>query len=330
MSIWKTTGGAVAALGALALVVAWTPGVHGQQVYTFKSGDAPRKLIVQEREPGVLAKTLAAQLGGGVRLGVSIRDLTPEDVTKHKLPGLSGVMVEDVEKDSAAAKGGVVKGDVATGFDGEAVRSAAQFTRLVRESVSGRSVKLTVLREGKRVDLTVAPAEAENQATWFEREDSPARPADPERRLRREFSVPGLDMRRFDMDVLPGPMNRFRFEGPDSDVFTLTAGKGRLGVTVQDLNPELAEFFGVKDGALVASVQKDSPAAKAGVKAGDVITAIDGKAIAGPDDVVAQVREKTGELTVTVMRDRKAVSLKATIEKPAPQKPKVVIRGIGA
>jgi len=319
MSIWKTTGGAVAALGALALVAAWTPGVHGQQV-------------VQKRAPGTLAQTFSAQLGGGVRLGVSIRDVTPEDVTKHKLPGLSGVMVEDVEKDSAAAKGGVAKGDVATGFDGEAVRSAAQFTRLVRESVSGRSVKLTVLRDGKRVDLTVAPAEPENQALWFEREAEPGKPRDLE--LRREFAVPGFELRempRFNLEVPGGPMSHFRSYGGDPEVFAFSAGKGRLGVTVQDLNPELAEFFGVKDGALVASVAKDSPAAKAGVKAGDVITAIDGKAITGPNDVVEQVREKSGDLTVTVMRDKKAVPLKATIEKPEPQKkPKVIIRGIGA
>ena len=45
---------------------------------------------------------------------MSIRDLTPDDVTKLKLPGLAGVMVEEVEKDSAASKGGVLKGDVAT------------------------------------------------------------------------------------------------------------------------------------------------------------------------------------------------------------------------
>ena len=58
----------LAALGALALVVAWAPAVSGQQV------------VVQKREPVVIARTLGSDLGG-VRLGVSIRDLTPDDVS---------------------------------------------------------------------------------------------------------------------------------------------------------------------------------------------------------------------------------------------------------
>lgn len=325
MRISKVTGGAVAALGALALVVAWAPALSGQQV------------VVQKREPVVIARTLASDVGG-VRLGVSIRDLTPDDVTKLKLPGLSGVMVEDVEQDSAAAKGGVLKGDVATGFDGESVRSTAQFTRLVRESVAGRSVKMTVLREGKRVDLTVAPAEAETAMRWLEREGGPTelkrRLGDMEKELelKRGERLPRFEVRelpRFNFDVPGGRYQFFGEGGPEA--FIVSAGKGRLGVTVQDLNPELAEFFGVKDGALVSSVTKDSPAAKAGVKAGDVITAIDGKAVTGADDVVEQVQKKAeGDLALSVMRDKKAVSLKATIEKPAAQQPKVIRRGVGA
>ncbi len=324
MSISKATGGAVAALGALALVVAWAPALSGQQV------------VVQKREPLVLGRALATDLGG-VRLGVSIRDLTPDDVTKLKLPGLAGVMVEEVEKDSAASKGGVLKGDVATGFDGESVRSTAQFTRLVRESVAGRSVKMTVLREGKRVDLTVAPAESETAVRWLEREGGPIElkqklgDLEKEFELKRGERLPRFDVRelpRFNFDV---PGGRYRLYGEGPEAFIFRAGKGRLGVTLQDLNPELAEFFGVKDGALVSSVEKDSPAAKAGVKAGDVITAIDGKPVTGADDVVEQVQAKSeGDLALNVMRDKKAVSLKATIEKPETQQPKVIRRGVGA
>ena len=56
--------------------------------------------------------------------------------------------------------------------------------------------------------------------------------------------------------------------------------RGRLGVTVQSLTPELEEYFGAKNGgALVSSVTQDSAAAKAGIKAGDVITSINGRRV---------------------------------------------------
>ena len=65
----------------------------------------------------------------------------------------------------------------------------------------------------------------------------------------------------------------------DQIVATGKAQHARLGVSVQDLNQVLAESFGLKrpDGALVAAVDPDSPAAKAGLKAGDVILQIDGE-----------------------------------------------------
>ena len=57
--------------------------------------------------------------------------------------------------------------------------------------------------------------------------------------------------------------------------------RGRIGVTIQDVNAQLAESFGLDrpHGALVSSVEKDGPAAKAGIVAGDVILEVDGHAI---------------------------------------------------
>jgi len=57
--------------------------------------------------------------------------------------------------------------------------------------------------------------------------------------------------------------------------------RGRIGVTIQDVNAQLAESFGLDRprGALVSSVEKDGPAAHAGITAGDVILAVDGHAI---------------------------------------------------
>ena len=65
----------------------------------------------------------------------------------------------------------------------------------------------------------------------------------------------------------------------------LGRGSTRLGVTVSDLQPQLADYFGVKDGVLVTSVTSDSAAAKAGVKAGDVITTLNGATVTSPADL---------------------------------------------
>lgn len=327
MRVWKVTGGAMAVLGVVALVMAASAPVAGhQQTFTItRSDDGDQRVIVRERVPEIFR----AGAVGGVRLGVSVRDVTPDDATKMKLPGQSGVVIEDVDKESPAAKGGVLKGDVALSFDGETVRSVSQFTRLVRETPSGRTVKLDVMRDGKRMALSVAPEEAtvdRDVRVWL---DEPGMRGDNESQLKRrqeferQLRVLPRDGRHFDL----GPMGEFHWQGePGAGMLSFSANRGRLGVTLQSLTPELAEFFGVKEGALVSSVQKDTPAAKAGIKAGDVVTAIDGKAIKEPGDIVAELRDKSGEVSVTVMRDKKALTLKATIEKAAAPRPKVVMR----
>ena len=92
------------------------------------------------------------------------------------------------------------------------------------------------------------------------------------------------------------PAGRFDFDGEPF----LAASRGRLGVRVQDLSEELAGYFGVKSGVLVAGVEADAPAAKAGIKAGDVITAVNGQAITEPGELrreVAKVEDgKTADL----------------------------------
>ena len=86
-------------------------------------------------------------------------------------------------------------------------------------------------------------------------------------------------------------------------------------MTVQSLTPELEEYFGAKTGgALVSSVSKESAAAKAGVKAGDVITSINGKRVEDSDDLARELGDANGETTIVLLRDKKEMTLKAVIE----------------
>ena len=328
--------------------------VEKQTITVRKSTGGEPMVVTVEGEPGqdpkvmthmIQGEPMIAALGGGPRLGIEIRDLGKEDLAKFKLSSQQGVAVEQVTKDSAAEKAGVKAGDVVVQFDGENVRSAAQLMRLVRETVAGRTVKMVVMRDGKRMDLDVAPAEADNA---FNLAMAGERIPNIEKHLEivpeggQQFTfkrrVPGQPMPapRGDFtweERVPAPGRpplpeggTLRFFGDEAGNMLVTPGRGRLGVNVQELAPELAAYFGVKDGLLVNGVQADTPAAKAGIKAGDVIGSVNGKAVGSPDELIRELADKDGEVTIGVTRDKKPLSLKATLEpRKAPARRTVVI-----
>ena len=95
-----------------------------------------------------------------------------------------------------------------------------------------------------------------------------------------------------------------------------TVHRARLGVMIQPMTHELAQQFGVKthEGVLVAGVSPDSPAAKVGFKAGDVIVEFAGKAVASPQELQGMVEQSPigKEQTVVVLREGKRVELKVS------------------
>jgi C-terminal processing protease CtpA/Prc len=119
-------------------------------------------------------------------------------------------------------------------------------------------------------------------------------------------------------------------------------GRPRLGVHVQELNSDLAPYFKVeeKGGVLVLEVTKDSPAEKAGLKAGDVITKIDGEKITDADDLISTLRdyEEGDEATIEYVRQGKTATVQAALESSedhgfhlwGPDRQKIRIRNFGA
>jgi S1-C subfamily serine protease len=86
-------------------------------------------------------------------------------------------------------------------------------------------------------------------------------------------------------------------------------------VQVNELTPQLAEYFGASGGGvLVSGVTKDSPADRAGLRAGDVITSINGDRVRDTGDLVDELRDAEGEVTVGIVRDKKESTVKTTIE----------------
>jgi len=269
--------------------------------------------------------------GRGSQIGVMVDDLTADDL--KTLTGVtSGVRIQNVNAESPAAKAGVREGDVVVEFEGEKIRSARQFSRLVEETVAGHSVKLGIVRNGTRQTVEVTPERRE--LGWGIDGDRIGR--DIARSMRDlEFSQIEPRLREIEPRLreklreieprfreLEPRLRDFRFDGPgfDFDLDNLLPGsvRGRLGVQIESLSPQLADYFGVKDGGvLVSSVTKDSPAEKAGLKAGDVITSINGDRVRDYNDLINELRDKSGEVTVGIVRDKKASTIKASIE-PSP------------
>ncbi|MPY87361.1 MAG: PDZ domain-containing protein [Luteitalea sp.] len=245
--------------------------------------------------------------GGGSWLGVSIRDVTAEDVSAQKLPAAGGAVVTDVDEDSPAAKSGLAEGDVIVTFDEERVRGVGQLSRLVRETPPGRRVAVEVMRDGQQQTLRITPERGSHAWRWkgHQFHDFAESVRKNAEYLRREIEPKVRAMRvhpeGFDF-IAPG----FPWSG------------ARLGVSVQSLTPQLAEHFRVKSGVLISSVDADSAAAKAGLKAGDVVTAVDGESV---DDDAALRRALQDpdkrERALSVTRDRQSISVKVTLPEPA-------------
>jgi serine protease Do len=226
---------------------------------------------------------------GSASIGVSIRDVTGEDALKAKMAQPSGVYVESIVEGSPAAKAGLQAGDIVVDFDGERVRSASHFSRLVQESVPNRQVSTVVVRGTSKQTLSVVP---ENGAFNVLSNDTRRRLQDLQTQLPRDLNL------RLDDAFRRGAL----------------ANSRTLGVTVSSLSDQLANHFGVKQGVLVSSVANDSPAAAAGLRAGDVITAVNGQNVSSSADMTRALRETSGDsVDIAVTRDRKALSLKATL-----------------
>jgi serine protease Do len=239
---------------------------------------------VQMPQPGTMA---------GSMIGIRLSDVTADQVKSLKLSKAEGAIVESVNPNSPASTAGIRAKDVVVEFDGEHVRSARHLTRLVSETPVGREVGMVVMRAGKRTEVHIKP-EAGN---WFNPQFGGMIDPQQMRDLGQQAGRAARDMSRNTPDMA-GMGNR-----------------GRLGVSVQEMPQDLAESFGVKSGVLVASVQKASAAENAGLKAGDVITAVDGHNVTTPAELVSALPAGDGshDVNLTVMRDKKELKLKATL-----------------
>ena len=248
----------------------------------------------------------ALALAGGSYLGIQTENVSNENFAKYNLREPRGVAVLNVVQNSPAAKAGLQKGDVIIRFDGEEVKSEAKLLRLIAEIAPDQKAEITVLRNGGEISLTaVMGKRAEPQFRAFGSGNGMVIPAPPGE-LRRLSLPPGLP----NDDFNPPPV-------PDADDnFFIFGREGRkLGVTVTPLTKQLAEYFGVETGKglLIDEVKEASAASSAGLRAGDVILEIDGEPVVTQTNLIRILNRKTtGDVSLTILRDKQRLSLRAT------------------
>lgn len=254
----------------------------------------------------VLLPVLA--LAGPGWLGVGVGEVSAERMSALKLKEERGVEIVTVAPNSPAAEAGLKEHDVVLDFNGQPVVGVEQFQRMVRETPAGRSARLLISRDGATQTITVKLAERAGARVMMRA---------PEGR-HYAFTMPPIP-------EIP-PIEIPELEGD----FMVFAGRTpRLGVDAEGLTKQLGEFFGVPsgEGVLVKSVEANSAADKAGIKAGDIITKVDGEKVENLRDLRNTLRDKASKGTVplTVVRNKKEMSLSVTLERP--EQPRVVRPG---
>ena len=323
---------------------------HGVQA---QEPDDERKRAEAEArdEARVYERIVRAQVAGSrAYLGISLRDVSAEDVSRLGLRDEFGALIENVSEESPAAEAGLQEGDVIATWNGERVESVAMLSRFVRETPPGRSVSLGVFRSGSQQTIAVELGERSRAvrtlayAIWPEMRERMEELREHLRQSRGEMRLSEEELRemrekmRLSGEEMREARERTRAarertlecivqvevdeegEGGERRVVIVRGGRGRLGVRLQGLTDQLGDYFGIEggDGALVTSVTEDSPAATAGIQAGDVIVAVDSKSVEGPGDVARAVRgAEAGPAEVTVIRDGQRRSFTVTLEEPA-------------
>jgi membrane-associated protease RseP (regulator of RpoE activity) len=232
--------------------------------------------------------------GSGSYLGVDTRDVTPDRMADLHLKDERGVEVTMVDQDAPAGKAGLKEQDVILTLNGNDVQSVEQLRRMIRETPPGRAVTLGISRNGQLMTVKVELA-------------------DRKKSFGHNFGPDGKEF-KFTMPTMPVMPVMPDIEMPLSIV--VVHSSVRSGLMVENLTPQLGDFFGAKNGqgVLVRSVEKGSRADKAGFRAGDVIVKINGEPIHDSGDFSHALRSrKDNTASIGVIRDKKEQTITITL-----------------
>jgi serine protease Do len=235
--------------------------------------------------------------------------VTSDKAKELKLNAERGVVLGKIVADSPAAKAGLKENDVVTEINGQRVEGAAQFRRMIHEIPAGRSIQLNVWRDGRSQTISATLGKSE------------------ERRRAMKMMAPTPGAFAFRMPEIP-EIPSMEWNGN----MLIGGGQPRLGIDAEDISGQLGTFFGAPDGEgiLVREVNSGSPAEKAGVKAGDVITSLNGERLRTVGELREKLSAKRDEKDRTVklgvLRNKSEISLNVELPAPVARTKRIVSR----
>jgi C-terminal processing protease CtpA/Prc len=237
-------------------------------------------------------------------LGVSVRDVSADQVVALKLKDARGAEIVLVDHDAPAGKAGLREHDVVLQLNGQAIEGKDQLSRMLHECSPGKTINLLISRDGQQMtvatQMAVSQEEVERHA-WEQHLTVP------------EPQVPPSDSSGSDFaPTASSPVPAVR---GNSFIGTMLMNPSYTGAMLEQMSTQLADYFGVSSGIglLVRSVQANSPAALAGMRAGDVVVQADAKPVVSTNDWAKAIKDSHGHsLTIVVMRDKKQQTLTLT------------------
>jgi serine protease Do len=235
-------------------------------------------------------------------LGVNLSEIDTDRVNALHLKDAHGAEVTLVDHDAPAGKSGLKVHDVILQLDGQAVENAEQLRHRLLDMPSGRTVSLLVSRDGNPLTVSVQlcdRAELEQKAwSHHSKVPEPAPPARP------GFHETFVETRR---PAVTGILDTVMPKGL------------YVGAELNPVRTQLADYFGVSSGTglLVENVDYQSPASRAGLKAGDVVVKVESQQMTSKSDWIKALRNHRGQLVqVTVMRNKQEQVLTMSAGKP--------------
>ncbi len=260
-----------------------------------------------------LTDGFAGQRGGPARtsqsyLGVDLKDVSEDRVSVLKLKDSRGAEITRVDHDGPAGKMGLRERDVVIQMNGIAIEGEDHIRRMLSATPPGQRITLLISRDGQQLTVSAQMAdrsEVERQA-WEQHLGAPPPQAPANALPSDEASVAGSVAQSGG-----APATRYSRSFIGSLLMTPTY----TGVLLERLGPQLATFFGVPNGTglLVRNVENNSPAAMAGMRAGDVVLRLDSKNVGSMNDWAKAIKEAKGRpVSVVVQRDRAQVTMVLT------------------